>query len=353
MVKTDFVKDCLYRIGKLENLPILDIEPSPEQFNYRNKVQFMVNDNLDVGLYEKATHNVVPIENCLIQTDLNNKALKVVKSLINKYKGKKLFKTLFCVYSRSSSGPNPENLLCFVVKFHNNLNDFKLLADEISSQIPENKGIVLSFKSDDSNFVLGKDDIILSGRDYIFERVGDLKFKVGVKSFFQVNNRQAQNIINFIKTNIPEKIDCAVDGYCGGGLFSLLLAKKCNEVIGFDNNKSAILDAEFNANSMVIKNVSFENIGTLEGISKLNKNLKKVDLILLDPPRKGCETEVLDKIAEMKIPNIIYISCNPSTFSRDLKFFSEKGYNVSFIKPFDMFPQTYHVEIVGGLRILK
>lgn len=221
------------------------------------------------------------------------------------------------------------------------------LAEQILNAMPEVKGVVQNINPTSGNTILGKEFQTLAGSSSIEETVCGLKFKVSPVSFFQVNPAQAEQlyekVVEFAALTGEEHV---LDAYCGVGTLSLILAKEAKQVTGIECVAQAIEDAKENGRKNGIENATFICAAAEEAIQEL----KKVDLAIVNPPRKGCEAKFLERLADLKPKQIIYISCDPATLARDLALLGAKGFKAESAQPFDMFPQTAHVETVVNLR---
>jgi 23S rRNA (uracil1939-C5)-methyltransferase len=220
------------------------------------------------------------------------------------------------------------------------------LAKELMAAMPEIKGVVQNINPMPGNVVLSREFRTLAGQGWIEERLSGLMFKVSPASFFQVNPAQAEKlyakVLEFAQLSGEESV---LDAYCGVGTLTLILAQHAKEVIGVECVADAISDAQENAARNQISNVKF----TCGQAEELISNLKEVDVAVLNPPRKGCARFFLEKLAQHGPKRIVYVSCDPATLARDLQFLCGKGYRLDAVQPYDMFPQTAHVECVAVL----
>jgi len=339
--KRQKVADALERIGKLTGFTVLPCEPSPSPLHYRNKIQLPMDGNGRLGLFARNTHEIVPIEHCLIHCDLGQKAFEHVQRIISRY-AYNLRHVLI------KTGVHTSQVLVILVTAEKQL--LTDLATEIMKAMPEIKGVVQNINPAEGNVVLSDNFRTLAGQGYIEERLSGLVFKVSPASFFQVNPVQAEKLyqkaLEFAELSGKEIV---LDAHCGVGTLSLFLAQHAKEVIGVECVKEAIADAEHNARLNAISNVQFQCAHTETFIG----SLEKVDVAVLNPPRKGCERAVLESLVKLKTSRIVYISCDPATLARDLQFLCQNGYQVDAIQPFDMFPQTAHVETVVKLSVIR
>lgn len=338
--KQQRVKDALERIGKI-NISVEPCLPSPQPLAYRNKIQLPVDQNLRLGLYARNTHAIIPIEQCFIHSPLGEEVFSIIHTLLKKHAsfGKNLKHVLIktALYTQ-------EALVVLITHNTVPLLDF---AKAIVEKAPCIKGIVQYLTPTGTNTILGKEVGVLSGRGWIEEQLCKLRFRISPASFFQVNPGQAevlyQTALNEACLTGNEKV---VDAYCGVGTLSLFFAGQAKEVIGIESVTEATRDAQENAKRNHIKNAKFIHGKAEETIASLGN----FDVALLNPPRKGCDSALLDSLVKNKASRIIYISCDPATLARDLKFLVEKGYRLEKVQPVDMFPQTMHVESIATLK---
>lgn len=339
--KRQRVTDALERIGKFTNVTVLPCEPSPKSLEYRNKIQLPVDANMRLGLFARSTHDIIPVDHCYIHCELGEKAFQEIQKIIKK---SSLVGVLRYVVIKTAVKTG-QVLVILVTATGELLNG---LAQEIMESIPEIKGVVQNINPAEGNVILSDDYKVVAGQGYIEEKLMELTFKVSPASFFQVNPAQAEKLyekaLEFTNLSGNERV---LDAYCGVGTLSLVLAKHAKDVVGIECVSEAIVDAEHNARQNGFSNARFICAQTEKYISSLSA----IDVAVLNPPRKGCESSVLESLARVAPKRIVYVSCDPATLARDLKYLCEKGYGIEAIQPFDMFPQTAHVETVVQLSL--
>ncbi len=346
VIKRQRVIDALQRIGKLFDVDVTSCEPSPLPLAYRNKIQLpagMSNSHLYLGLYAYNTHDLIEIDKCYIHCTLGEAVFQKVKNIL---KASSLTEgDIKCVLIKTAV--TTKQVLVILVTTQKSLPGLSKIATEIMESMPEIKGVVQSVNSSIGNVMLGKEFYTLVGESSITETLSGLTFKVSPASFFQVNPAQAEKVYKTVLeyAALTGK-ETVLDAYCGVGTLSLILAKGAHSVIGVEYVEEAIRDAKENARVNHLSNTQFTCALAEEFIS----SLKHIDVGVLNPPRKGCERSFLENLALLKPTKIIYVSCDPATLARDLAILSEKGYKVEHVKPFDMFPQTVHVECVAFLK---
>jgi 23S rRNA (uracil1939-C5)-methyltransferase len=336
--KRQRVIDALERIGKLQNLKVQPCEPSPLTLGYRNKIQLPAGK----GLYAFNTHELVEVDHCHIHCDLGENVFKKIRPLFEKFPDGELRHVLI------KTAVNTQEVLVTLVTKHENSPLLIQIAREIMNCAPEIKGVVQNINNSSGNAILSNHFKTLTGQPYILEDILGLIFKVSSASFFQVNPKQAERLyqkaIEFADLSGGETV---LDAFCVGTL-SLLAAKHAKKVIGVECVPEAIRDAEDNAERNGITNIEFYSAHAEDFVSKVDS----IDIAILNPPRKGCESSFLEQLAKLKPKKVLYISCDPATLARDLAYLISKGYKIDWIQPFDMFPQTAHVETLTVLNII-
>ncbi len=350
--KTQKVKDSLQRIGHLDT-KVFDTVGMDNPWYYRNKAQYPVekkNGDIVFGFYEKRSHNLVDIDNCMIQHDLNNKGIQVIKEWMKAYQVTPYDEIKHQGLIRHGVirvGRKTGDVMVILVANGKTLPYTDKLIDMLTKKIPNLKSVVLNINTKKTNVIMGKENITLYGSSYIYDYIGDVKFRLSPLSFFQVNPIQVEILykkaLEFAGLTGKETV---IDLYCGIGTISLFLAKHAKKVYGIEVVPQAVTDAKTNAEINDIKNAEFIEGAAEKILPNLAQKGIKTDVIVVDPPRRGCDEKTLEAIAEIKPHRIVYVSCNPATLARDLQYLEEKGYKTEKVQPVDMFPQTSHVECV-------
>ncbi len=357
-IKRETVYNALTRIGGFENILVHETTPSVPNLNYRNKSQYPVGgsvNDIKIGFYAPRSHNVVNSEFCAIENTDSRIILNAFREWMQKYNispynEEKHTGAIRHIYSRAG-----ESIMIVIVsriRELEHLDELKntLLSLELSKPIG---GIVVNINSQRTNTILGKYDYTLFGEKFIYAKIDDITYKVNYKSFFQVNpyttNLLYKKALDLCSLQGTETV---FDLYCGIGTISLFLAKKAKKVIGIEIVPEAIIDAKENAKINDITNAEFY-CGAAEDVCPgLIKAGEKADVVVVDPPRKGCDEKLIDAIGKMKPEKIVYVSCNVSTLARDAKILHEKyGYEMKEAFPFDQFPHSMHVEAVVSLSL--
>ena len=355
-VKTNEVKQVISRIGKLDDVVIHDTLGMEHPFRYRNKAQFPIQkkDNMPViGFYKKKSHDLISTDECIIQHEVNDKIIKIIKTYIRAYNvsiyDEKTHKGLLR-HLVTKVGFTTGEVMIVLVANGKKLPYLKELASVLKENIPGFKTLVVNVNTQKTNVILGKENIVAYGDGMIRDYIGELVFEISPLSFFQVNPLQTEVLYNkaLEYANLGEN-DTVFDIYCGIGTISLFLAQKAKKVYGIEIVEDAIKDAKRNAKINNMDNVEFYVGKAEEVFPKMYKEGKRANVVVVDPPRKGCDEKVLDTIVSMEPDRVVYVSCNPSTLARDLAYLNERGYKCHEIQPVDMFPHSVHVENVAWL----
>ena len=356
-LKTNEVKQVISRIGKLENVKIHETIGMESPCRYRNKAQFPIqniNGETSIGFYKKKSHDVIPTDMCVIQHDINDKIIKIIKTYIQAYN--------VSIYNENTHtgvlrhlvtkvGFTTNEVMVVLVANGDNLPYLNELASVLEENIPGFKTLVLNVNKAKTNVILGKENKVIYGNGKINDYIGDLVFEISPLSFFQVNPVQTEVLYNkALEYAELKENDTVFDIYCGIGSISLFLAQKATKVYGIEIVEDAIKDAKINARLNNLNNVEFYVGKAEEVVPKMYSEGKTANVVVVDPPRKGCDEKVLDTIVSMKPDRVVYVSCNPSTLARDLAYLDERGYKCIEVQPVDMFPHTMHVETVAKLR---
>lgn len=354
IIKQKKVESCLKRIGHLSEINVKPTIGLETPYYYRNKVQYPVreiNNDLKIGFYQKNSHNIVDFYSCLIQNPINEEIISIIKSHMAKY-------NITAYNEENHTGVvrhiftrvghiTKEIMVCIVVKGKDS-NIIKNKDELIKSlnKIPNMVSIVLNYNNDKTNVIMGEKVEVLFGKQYIIDYIDNIKFKISAKSFYQVNSIQTERLYNqIIKLLDIDNSHTVVDAYCGIGTISLFIAKYAKKVYGVEIVTDAISDAIENAKINNIDNAEFI-VGKAEEVIPNRFGKDTVDIVVLDPPRKGCHEDLLNAVLSINPEKIIYVSCEPSTLARDLKLLCQDNYNVTNVIPYDFFPQTMHVECV-------
>ncbi|MBC1794758.1 23S rRNA (uracil(1939)-C(5))-methyltransferase RlmD [Listeria booriae] len=355
-MKQKQVAQVMKRIGKqdVEVLPTLGME---NPWNYRNKAQVpvgFVNGRLVAGFYQQRSHQIIDMNTCLIQQEENNEVIQTARAIFAKYHvepydettRKGVLRHLMTRFATTTG----ELMLVIVTTKLNFPNKAEILA-ELQQSIPELTSLVQNVNTANTNVIFGEQTVVLAGREYIMDTIHGISFAISARSFYQVNPEQTEILYaEALKLAGLTGEETVIDAYCGIGSISLCLAKEAKHVYGVEIVPQAIEDARANAKLNKMDNVTFAVGKAEEVIPDWFKQGIKADVLVVDPPRKGCDDALLKTILKMKPKRVVYVSCNPATLARDMLVLTEGGYEAKMVQPVDMFPQTTHVECVTVLQ---
>ncbi len=356
LYKQQKVMSAIQRIGKIDSSPVKECLPSPLPLHYRNKVQLPVklqNNTCVSGFYAHSSHDFIQIDACLIHCNIGESVYHLIQKILKNAdilpydplteKGE--IKHLII-----KSAIHANKVLIVLVTNQKKSKELISLAKKIIESSPLIHGVIHNIQSKKANTILGDAYEVLEGSESIQETLLGLTFHISAASFFQVNPLQAENLyLKAIEYAEPKSTDVILDAYCGVGTLSLLFAKHAKKVIGVEVVAQAIENAKKNAQINGMQNVFFKAALA----EKFITTLSNIDTVLLNPPRKGCDPVVLKEVARLKPKKLIYISCDPATLARDLAQLASLGYQLQALQPYDMFPQTSHVECVALLTNLS
>ena len=353
------VEDALYGL----NIKVNNVIPSPKITEYRRKIQYPVSETRDskriiAGYYKQSSHELVNIKYCPIQPKTCDVIIDYIRTKakefnISGYVEKNHSGDLRHVVIRSSEY-NEKNLVILVINSQKVADKVKELAHSIFTELENIAGVGINLNPQKTNLILGKDTFVVEGNGFIEEKLCDKIFKVGADTFFQVNPLSANNIFEYVKKYISNnfKKPIILDAYAGITAFGICLSDIAQKVVSVEEVKSSVDLAHGIIKENGINNIELNNIDAGKFFEKeLNTRGRYFDITILDPPRKGCTKESLDYALKLTKSKIIYVSCNPSTLARDLKYLVEHGCKIESVQPFDMFPHTYHIENVAIINI--
>ncbi|MFD1037088.1 23S rRNA (uracil(1939)-C(5))-methyltransferase RlmD [Virgibacillus byunsanensis] len=358
-MKQNQVKSVMRKVAHLDHVPVHSTIGMEDPWRYRNKVQIPVGEKdgeLITGFYQKRSHHIIEDqETCVIQDELNDRAVEAVRRLatrlgISAYDEKTDRGTLRHIMVRT--GRETKDTMIVIVTRTDKLPHKEELVKELTETYPHVKSIIHNINNKRTNVVLGNKTNVLWGDEYIYDTIGDIRFAISAKSFYQVNPPQTKTLYDkALEYADITSDDVVIDAYCGIGTISLFLAEKAKQVYGVEIVPEAISDAKNNAKLNGITNVDFV-VGEAEKVMPWWKAQGlRPDVIIVDPPRKGCDEELLKAMTDMQPKRIVYVSCNPSTLARDLRVLEDGGYETKEVQPVDMFPQTNHVECVVRVEL--
>lgn len=353
------VQNALTRLGKLENVLVLPTLGMQNPWHYRNKIHLQVQQvgsRTKLGYYKEGSYQLAAAlgeQNCLLVDHDINEVVGTLEKLINDqcisaFDWQK--KTGLLRHIMLRRGFKTGEIMVVLVTSSQAWPKAKHFADELVKAHPKVVSVIQNINTNPGHLVLGSKNHLLAGKETILDVLNDLTFKISAASFYQVNPVQTEVLYNkaleFAELKGDEQV---VDAYCGIGTIANFLARHAREVIGLEIIPAAVENAKENAALNKIANAKFM-AGAVEKLLPQMITLGlKPDIVILDPPRKGCEREVLDAIAQAKVPRVVYVSCDPATLARDLGVMDRLGYKIIAAQPVDMFPWTSHVETVCKL----
>jgi 23S rRNA (uracil1939-C5)-methyltransferase len=333
--KKEILGEILKRLGRLKKIPYISVALSPKPYDYRVRVQLKV-EGKAMGYYQERSHKIVEIDHCPISHPLVNQIIRKLRDELAEW---------LCLEEIDINVSPEEGRAMLLIHSHSYDQRVEPFMKELLQGQPILRGIAIAGRNGLNLFGDPPLNLTIPLRQEREKR--NLKFRISPGSFSQVNLEQNQTLIQTVlQFSEVKKEDRVLDLYAGAGNLSLPLAMGAKEVLGIEENGMAIEDARFNAEKNGIRNCNF--IQTRAEDVFLSWKRERYDLVVVDPPRTGCKT-ILDQLVRLKPKRIIYASCEPTTFSRDLHLFSEKNYFLQKLTLIDMFPQTYHMEVVGLL----
>ncbi len=348
-IKTDYCKKLL-KDNKLDMYEVKDTIGMGHPYEYRNKIIVAFNHRYEFGFYEEDSHKIIPYDRCLLHEELSDMIIKKIQSLLKRYR--------VSIYDENRNRGLLRHVLIrralvtdqtmvVLVCNDNVFKGSKNFCNELIKNFPSIKTVVLNVNKRKTSVVLGNEEKILYGKGFIVDELCGLKFKISPKSFYQINHQQCELLyskaLDLLNLTGQERI---IDAYCGIGTIGMIVANRTKEVTGVELNKDAVKDAINNAKMNKIENIKFINDDASAFMIKLAKQKQKVDCVIMDPPRSGSTQEFMDAVKILNPKQVVYISCDPSTQVRDIKYFAKIGYRGEVMYPVDMFPHTSHVETV-------
>lgn len=351
------VEQALVRIGGMTNPPVAPVQSVQQPFAYRNKVTYPLGVNqageIKAGFYQKNSHKIVNINQCPVQDARFDALLPQLKKDIQKWGWSIYDEMTHTGALRHLSlriGRRTGEVLITLVSTTAKLPHLQEQARQWQARWPQVVGVCVHVNPKPGNAIFAGETRCIWGRDYLWETFCGLRWQIRPDTFFQVNTEQAEQLVYTIQKNLNlQGTECLIDAYCGIGTLSLPLAYRVRQLVGIEVHPQAIAQAQFNAQHNRIANAQF-HCGTVETL--LPQLSLKPDVLLLDPPRKGCDPQVVEFLRHNPIPRLVYVSCNPATLARDLRLLCADGpYVLEQVIPFDFFPQTHHVESVSFLSL--
>lgn len=355
-MKQDTVVNQFKRIGHIEDANILPTIGMEEPWRYRNKTQvpFGLNQgDVVAGFYQKRSHEIIDMRHCLIQTDISDEIIHEMRDICRQFK--------IAPYNEQNNtgilrhvivrvGFKTDEVMVILVTRKEKIINLDRVVTRLTEKFPQIKVIAQNINPDITNAILGEKTNIIYGESYIYDEMNGIRFAISPRSFYQVNPIQTETLyskaVEFAQLTGEEVV---FDAYCGIGTITLFLAQHAKKVYGVEIIPEAIEDAKMNAKLNGFENTEFAVGKSEDVIPAWIKDGIKPDVIVVDPPRKGCDKTLLDTMIEAAPNRIVYVSCDSATLARDVKILIEGGYQLEVAQPVDMFPQTSHVEVVALL----
>lgn len=369
--KQQHVVDAIERIGGMKDVPVLPIIGSDDEYFYRNKLEFSFSDKewkrdlpdtanektLALGFHvPQRWDKVLNIEECFLQSTLSNEILNTVRRFAvennlgaySQETGSGYFRNLVI-----REGKNTGDVMVNVVTFEDAPELMNALSIELTRKFPEITTVVNNVTTKKSQVAVGEFEKIYFGSGVIHDKIGDKLFQISANSFFQTNTKQAEKLYALAKEFAGfSSTDLVYDLYCGTGSIALSISDTVKQVVGIELVESSIQNAKMNAQLNGVENCEFlcgdlKNLLTKE--TSWKEQFAHPNIVIVDPPRSGMHPDAVEELGRMKVPVLVYISCNPATFARDVQMLLKFGYRLEKVQPVDMFPHTYHIECVGKL----
>ncbi len=359
-IKEQAVRDAITRIGGFGDVEIRPIIGAQSRDSYRNKALLPIgldrDRKLNIGFYALNSHRIIDCDNCLLQPEEFNAGIAAFRAWHAAYCG-----TLDdSVYDESTHTGKirrlfmrkaGESVLAGIVTNSNGVKHENELQEAFKEKISNLSGFIVNSNTKKTNVALGERNRIICGNENLTDTLCGLKISFSPLSFFQINHAQTERLyakaVEYAALNGSETV---LDLYCGVGAIGLSMAGKAKKIIGVEVVEAAVENARFNAAQNGIGNVEFISQDAAQAAAILQKRGERPNVVILDPPRKGCEESLLLTISQMKPERIVYVSCNPATLARDLKVLAGLGYSPRELTPVDIFPATSHVECVAAVE---
>lgn len=356
--KRKTVRDVIDRIAKLPHVPVHPVKGMEDPWRYRNKSQIPFGERdgeVISGFFRSRTHHIVDTDVCIIQSTEADQLMATLKhemhalgiQAYDEKTHKGMLRHLIVRKGRETG----EVMVVFVTR-KKKFPQKEAVIELVKRVLPEVTSIMQNVNDQKTNVIFGEETILLHGKPFIVDSIGDIEFEISARSFYQVNPEQTEVLygqaLEYAQLTGNESV---IDAYCGIGTISLFLAQKAKEVYGVEIVPQAIEDAKRNAELNGIDNAYFEAGPAEVVIPNWYAEGKHFDVLVVDPPRKGCDEKLLETILKYRPGRIVYVSCNPGTLARDLRILEDGGYRTQEIQPVDMFPQSSHVEVVCYMEL--
>ncbi|WP_240915954.1 23S rRNA (uracil(1939)-C(5))-methyltransferase RlmD [Erysipelothrix sp. HDW6C] len=356
--KQKMVRETLAKEIDMSGVEVHETLGMETPWGYRNKAQIpvrMIEGQLETGFFKRGTHSLIPIENYHIQDPKIDEAILKVRDIlrsfdVHAYDENKHSGVIRHIIVRR--GQFSEDMMIILVTNGNNLKPKEAITNAIQEAIPHLVSLVQNINAKKTNVIMGEENVVLYGNDFYTDDLMGKKFCISSQSFYQVNSKQTEVLYQkAIDLAELKPTDTVIDAYCGIGTISLNLAQHAKHVYGVEIVPDAIVMAKFNAIENNISNATFEVGKAEEVMVKWVEEGLNVDVLVVDPPRRGLDPQFIEASLKTTPKRIVYVSCNPATLTRDLAVYLENGYELMHVQPVDMFPQTVHVEVVISMTL--
>ncbi len=359
--KQQRVQDAVERIGGFHDVVMNPIVGAKDPDHYRNKAQLPIgrapDGGIRMGFFASHSHRIIHCNECLLQPEAFTAAMDAFQEwasqsdedVYDEQTGKGRLRHLYL----RQAGATGEIMVCVVVN-GNGVHYEPELVELLKEKVPGLKSVIINVNREKTNVVLGNKFRTVWGSDHITDELCGLKFNISPMSFYQINRNQAERLYSLAGQYAGlTGSETLLDLYCGTGTIGLSMAKQAGHVIGVELVEQAVEDAKKNAEENGIENAEFLCADAAKAADMLKNRGVRPDVVVLDPPRKGCDAALIETVAKMSPSRVVYVSCDPATLARDLKLFAQKGYEPKELTPVDMFPRTAHVETVVLMSRVK
>lgn len=353
LFKQNIVNNLLDKYGKVNKIIGMDVP-----YNYRNKIHSTLSYNkkgkIISGLYEENTHNVISVDKCIIQHSKSDEIIKTIRNLMEEFKIKPYNEDTGFGLIRHiliKIGFTSKQIMLVLVASSPIFPSKNNFLKELLKRHPEITTVILNINKRKTSMILENNEKVIYGKGYIEDTLCGCTFQISAKSFYQINPIQTEKLYNkAIEMAELNGNETVIDTYSGIGTISLILSKNVKKVLGVEINKDAVKDAIQNAKRNNITNTFFYNSDSGDFMEDMMAKNQRIDVVFMDPPRSGSDEKFLYSLTKLMPKKVIYISCNPSTLERDLKYLTTHNYKINSIQPVDMFPQTNHIECIVSLE---
>ncbi len=353
LFKQNIVNNLLDKYGKVNKIIGMDVP-----YNYRNKIHSTLSYNkkgkIISGLYEENTHNVISVDKCIIQHSKSDEIIKTIRNLMEEFKIKPYNEDTGFGLIRHiliKIGFTSKQIMLVLVASSPVFPSKNNFLKELLKRHPEITTVILNINKRKTSMILENNEKVIYGKGYIEDTLCGCTFQISAKSFYQINPIQTEKLYNkAIEMAELNGNETVIDTYSGIGTISLILSKNVKKVLGVEINKDAVKDAIQNAKRNNITNTFFYNSDSGDFMEDMMAKNQRIDVVFMDPPRSGSDEKFLYSLTKLMPKKVIYISCNPSTLERDLKYLTTHNYKINSIQPVDMFPQTNHIECIVSLE---